>query len=211
MAIDLRALWEEFHDDTTQVEFHEWDSRYLAEIVPQYLLPSSSILVLGVSRGAAVGSLSVAGYEVTAGDFAVNALQKARTSSRIQNNGIDVDVVCADIRHLPFVAGSFQGVICPAILTHLLYISEIRHAAAHLTTVLAEGGFLFLSEPLQRDEPLFFYRNIVVPVYLFASGELENLFASLTVIQYHSVPEAVETKRGVYVFQRKGGKHYARL
>lgn len=80
--------------------------------------------------------LSEFGMEVVAADYSFTTLEKARART-----GPAMSYVMADVRHLPFVPGRFDGVLCFGVLQAL---AEAQRAISELARQLAPGGALWV-------------------------------------------------------------------
>ena len=107
--------------------------------------PGSTLLDLGCGPGRDTLFYGEQGYRVVGADLSQGMLEEALR--RVPGGNF----VRADMRHLPFPDGAFQGVWASASFLHVpkesagLALTEMRR-------VLAEGGVLFLAVKRGQDE-----------------------------------------------------------
>ncbi len=108
-------------------------------MVQRYLPPQGRLLDLGCGAGRAVLALSEAGYQVTGVDLSLAMLAAGRSlSAEAALNG-------ANILHLPFCAGSFDGVFMFfGALQHIPGRANRRQVFTEMARVTQEGGRLVL-------------------------------------------------------------------
>jgi SAM-dependent methyltransferase len=99
--------------------------------------PGALILDLGCGAGRDMAWFEGRGVTVVGSDLSAGMLAQAR----LQAHG---GLVQADMRHLPFQTGCFQGVWCCATLLHLPK-ADSPCALAEMHRILAPEGTLFLS------------------------------------------------------------------
>jgi ubiquinone/menaquinone biosynthesis C-methylase UbiE len=114
-------------------------------LVERWLEPSSQASVLKTDlfdEAMGVGLvplLAARAQRIAAIDIAPSVLRAA--AARYPR----VDVVAADVRHLPFADGSFDAIVSNSTLDHFRARDEIRAALAGLHRVLRPGGRLVLT------------------------------------------------------------------
>jgi ubiquinone/menaquinone biosynthesis C-methylase UbiE len=103
-------------------------------------LRSNSILELGCGTGKNTGLLARSGEHVSAIDFSVGMIEKARQKLSLDN----VTFIVADISQpWRFEDQSFDLVVCNLVLEH---ISDLSFVFAQVFRVLRAGGQFFVSE-----------------------------------------------------------------
>jgi SAM-dependent methyltransferase len=90
----------------------------------------------GCGAGTYARYLSEFGMQVVGADYSFTTLEKAR--GRV---GAVVSFVMADVRHLPFLPGRFDGVLCFGVLQAL---AESGDAISELALQVAPGGTLWV-------------------------------------------------------------------
>lgn len=99
---------------------------------------AAPLLEVGCATGEGSAHLAALGYTcVTGVDIDAEAIAQAR------ENCPGVRFVCADARHLPFAAGSFEGIISEAAFS---VIDGKAEAAREYVRVLAPGGLVLLHD-----------------------------------------------------------------
>lgn len=116
----------------------------------------AQVLDVGCGAGRDMAWLEADGADVTGVDLSAGMCAQARRRVR-------GDVLCADMRRLPFPAGAFVGVWCMAALLHLSKV-DAPVALAEMRRVLAPRGMLHLT--LQEGqgetwEPVPYRREVV--------------------------------------------------
>jgi ubiquinone/menaquinone biosynthesis C-methylase UbiE len=99
--------------------------------------PGAHVLDLGCGAGRDMAWLENRGAIVVSSDLSMEMLVQARRRAR-------GSLVQADMRHLPFQRGCFQGVWCGATLLHLPKADAPR-ALTEVHRVLTPEGAVFLS------------------------------------------------------------------
>lgn len=110
---------------------------------------------LGCGRGRTLAGLAGQGFDRLTGlDLNPGALAEARRT--LDSQGHRVRLVCGGLHALPFMPGSFEGVLMMAVLTVLPH-ARARHAAlGEVSRVLAPGGRVYVADfALNRELPLY--------------------------------------------------------
>ncbi|HPH96426.1 MAG TPA: methyltransferase domain-containing protein [Anaerolineaceae bacterium] len=109
------------------------------EIALRRLLPTQGHLMLELGAGAGRNTPRYAGYErVVLVDYSRTQLEQAR--ARLGSSSKHV-YVCADIYHLPFTAGLFDGATMIRTLHHM---AEPRLALEQVRRTMQQGGIFIL-------------------------------------------------------------------
>jgi ubiquinone/menaquinone biosynthesis C-methylase UbiE len=152
----------------------------LVEAVRRGLLPKGVTVDLGCGTGTDLLYLARQGYTAIGVDIAAEPLRFAR--ERIRQAGLQIPLIQADARFLPFRDGSIE-LICDSGCFHS-FAPEIRPMYARsVARVLKPGGILFMRE-FHHDQPqppeggpyrlkLEEFSEVFVPLFRFLSvGEV---------------------------------------
>jgi ubiquinone/menaquinone biosynthesis C-methylase UbiE len=105
-----------------------------------------SLRVLDCACGIGTQAIGLcrAGHHVVGSDLSVNAVRRAPVEAA--RRGAALPTVAADLRHLPFGAGTFDVVVCADnALPHLLTPADMVAGLASMARVLASRGLLILT------------------------------------------------------------------
>jgi SAM-dependent methyltransferase len=105
---------------------------------------ASRILDLGCGDGRHLIFLAKQGFIPIGVDNAFWGIRRA--NEWIENAGLKVESVCADIRCLPWNDGSFDSVISIQVIHHQL-LSAIRETLLDVKRILRAGGFFYFTVP----------------------------------------------------------------
>ena len=133
-----------------QMPWHrEQPAESLVEAVRRGLLPKGVTVDLGCGTGTDLMYLAQQGYCVIGVDIAIEPLRFAR--QRLHQLGLDIPLVQADARFLPFLDASIE-LICDSGCFHS-FAPELRPMYARsVARVLKPGGILFMRE-FHADQP----------------------------------------------------------
>lgn len=133
-----------------QMPWHrEEPAQTLVEAVKRGLLPKGVTVDLGCGTGTDLMYLAQQGYWVIGVDIALEPLRFSR--ERLRQAGLDVPLIQADARFLPFRDSSID-LICDSGCFHS-FDPEIRPMYARsVARVLKPGGLLFMRE-FHHDQP----------------------------------------------------------
>ena len=115
--------------------------------IPDLRLPAANgetLLDIGCSWGRWSIAAARKGYAVTGIDPSLGALVAAKRISR--SMGLDLRLVCADARHLPFREGSFATAFSYSVLQHFSR-ADARRTLSEVSRVLAPGGVSLVQMP----------------------------------------------------------------
>ncbi len=131
---------------TSQVHAHGRD----LDIIVRLAGPQSGDLVLDVSTGAGHTALALAAHvrRVVAADITPEMLAVARRLAAVRSS-TNVELCQADVRALPFMAGSFDLVTCRTAAHHYPRLDE---ALREFARVLRPGGRLVVSDTVAPDD-----------------------------------------------------------
>ncbi|WNV85897.1 class I SAM-dependent methyltransferase [Umezawaea sp. Da 62-37] len=150
-----------FYDDlaaTYDLVYADWDAgiaRQAAALTP-LIPPGSRVLDCACGIGTQAIGLGALGSTVVGSDLSPVAVARAAREAVARRVGLPV--VAADMRALPFAAGSFDVVLAADnAVPHLLSAADLGAAAAEMRRVLRPGGRLVLStrdyDAIRRDRP----------------------------------------------------------
>jgi len=147
------AFWDEHWSDRGFERQLMSKNRFVNHWTSRYLTTGSRILEGGCGRGQNVWSLSEQGFDGYGVDYATE------TVKLINRFAPNLKVLPADVRHLPFPDGFFDGYRSLGVIEHFYEgFSEIIDEAAR---VIQPGGYLFLTFPhmsaLRRLKATFGY------------------------------------------------------
>ncbi len=96
------------------------------------------VLELGCGNGKTLEQLLALGAEVHAIDFSSSAVEICQ-----KRFGVDVNVMVADVKELPFPDGFFDGMLAVHVLNHLIG-HDRKMAAKEIIRCIRPGGWMFL-------------------------------------------------------------------
>jgi len=150
------------------------------------LAPGAKVLDVGSGRGLLAKHLAEMGFYVTGIDFESEIVQKV--NEEVPNWGLAerLQLLEADVFHLPFPDASFDG-ICDVGLLENLHQADWSAYAAEISRVLKPGGY-YLSMVLSRKTKTFLdfspansadgeYDSHGLHYHFFEEGEVESIFA----------------------------------
>lgn len=144
--------WQERYRESPpeQMPWHrEEPAEALVEAVKRGLLPKGLTVDLGCGTGTDLMYLARQGYRVIGVDIAIEPLRFAR--ERFRRAGLDIPLVQADARFLPFRDSSID-LICDSGCFHS-FAPEIRPMYARsVARVLKPGSILFMRQ-FHHDQP----------------------------------------------------------
>jgi SAM-dependent methyltransferase len=150
-----------FYDDlaaTYDLMFHDWDASIVRQATALAPLVPAGSRVLDCACGIGTQALGQAARcSVVGSDLSPVAAVRAGREARAR--GLALPVVAADMRGLPFAAGSFDVVLAADnAVPHLLTAADLVAAAREMRRVLRPGGRLILStrdyDAIRREHPL---------------------------------------------------------
>jgi ubiquinone/menaquinone biosynthesis C-methylase UbiE len=140
------------------------------------------------------------GFDLYGVDFSTEMLKFARKYST--KFGFAVELMLADVRHLPYPEETFDWAISVATYHHIMGREEQQAALNELRRVLKPGGEAFITV-WNRWQPRFWFkpRKVAVPwrkrgktlyryYYLFSYPELEKLVSRAGFQVLKSLPES---------------------
>ncbi len=128
------------------------------------LPPGAKVADIGCGSGAFTELLAARGYRTTGLDISPKLIELARRKFPA------IEFVEGDAEHLPFEAGSCDGILLSGLIHHF---PDQRRLAAEVFRVLKPGGRFVAFDP-NRMNPLFWlYRDPSSPLYSQA-GVTEN-------------------------------------
>jgi SAM-dependent methyltransferase len=145
----------------------------------------SRVLELGCGNGKTLATMLQRGWDVTAIDFASQAVMLSRRLVRSSSLG---DVMVADARVLPFKNNSFDSVFALHVIGHMHKVDRER-IISELPHILKPGGNLFFSDFSINDfrfgkgnetEPATFQRGTGIITHYFIPEEVIDLFSKFT-------------------------------
>lgn len=104
-----------------------------------------AVLDLGCAGGFMAEALAARGAQVTGIDPAADAIAAARAHARTQGLDISYDVGVGEA--LPYVADSFDAVVCVDVLEH---VADLNKVLSEVARTLRPGG-LFLYDTINRN------------------------------------------------------------
>jgi ubiquinone/menaquinone biosynthesis C-methylase UbiE len=132
-------------DASTQIEMFEYvKALKIASILDELNLKSGKVLEYGCGSAGIAIYLANRGFEVTAADISVKALDVARINASLHGSPQTFDVVCGDTFCLPFADKTFDMVMSYGLLEHFDAVT-LPQALADINRVLKPGG-LFLAD-----------------------------------------------------------------
>jgi SAM-dependent methyltransferase len=99
----------------------------------------SQVLDIGCGSGEDIEYISRVSKHITGVDISPEAI------SAFQATGFNG--IVADVKNLPFPDGSFDFVVCPAVLHHLIGQGKLDDFIVEFVRVLKPGGYLLALEP----------------------------------------------------------------
>jgi SAM-dependent methyltransferase len=108
--------------------------------IPEIALPPGGgrrLLDIGCNWGRWSVAAARKGYRVIGVDPQLGAIMAARRVAK--QLGLDIDYVCADARHLPFIAGAFDATFSYSVLQHFSR-ADCLQAVRDIGRVLHPGG-----------------------------------------------------------------------
>ncbi len=179
------------------------------------LAPGAKVLDVGSGRGLLAKHLAEMGFTVTGIDFESEIV--AKVNEEIPNWGLQgrLELLEADVFHLPFPDASFDGV-CDVGLLENLYVDDWALYAKEINRVLKPGGY-YLNMVLSRKTKIFLdfspinstdgeYDSHGVHYHFFEEDELQNIFTPFmnpisSNIDFEEKPRAVALLQTL--FQKK--------
>ncbi len=138
---DVHSRWiGDFYNDESGRFYDAAFDRIAARLSPHGI---SACLDAGCGDGAQTVRLAKRGFPVVALDFSEYVLGRARQNVAAHGLGQAVRFEHGSLLSLPFAEGAFRFVLCWSVLMH---IPEVEKAIAELARVVAESGFLIVSE-----------------------------------------------------------------
>ncbi|NNN32338.1 class I SAM-dependent methyltransferase [Streptomyces sp. S3(2020)] len=143
-----------FYDDLARdyhLIFADWDASMARQAVAldtlvRQRLGAGPRRVLDCSCGIGTQAIGLAraGHRVVGGDL--SAVAVARATAEATARGVELPVVAADMRQLPFPDAGFDVVVCADnSLPHLLCAQDVIAALRDMRRVLRDGGLLVLT------------------------------------------------------------------
>ena len=110
--------------------------------------PQDRVLDVGCGTGATLLALQERGISAVGVDKKTTKAAPGAAWEPSARHGRTLPLVCADASHLPFAAGSFDGLVCECVLSLL---PDPEAALRGLAVLLRPGGRLLLSDLYRMD------------------------------------------------------------
>jgi SAM-dependent methyltransferase len=145
----------------------------------------SRVLELGCGNGKTLFAMNQRGWDVTAIDFASQAVTLSRA---VVGDAFQGHIIVADARCPPFKKNSFDAVFARHVIGHM-HEADRKRIITKLPQVLKPGGTLFFSDFSINDfrfgkgnetEPATFRRSPGIFTHYFTKGEVIDLFSKFT-------------------------------
>jgi SAM-dependent methyltransferase len=122
------------------------------------MLPRGSVLEVGCGGGHHTVALTKKGFEVTAVDISISALQAAKAlAERERQNSL---FICGDMKRLPFEANQFDICFCSLILHHFTSMDNVIRELARVTRKY------FVAYEVNALDAISFTRfNLINPIF----------------------------------------------
>lgn len=134
--------WELYWQRYEAVDYVNYTSQLLTSLQQNIPLDRANVLEIGSGTGGNASKLAELGARVTTLDFAPTALERTRLTG--QNAGVELSMVQADARYLPFASGTFDLVYHQGFLEHFtdpsIFLQEQRR-------ILNNTGHLLIDVP----------------------------------------------------------------
>ena len=157
-------------------------SSELVELVESNRIRTGLALDIGAGEGRNSFYVAGKGFEIMSIDLSLTGLLKAKKQAK--KEGIDIEVVVADARHIPIDKGRVTLVICATLLNHLARIDRDL-VVGEIKRCLRKNGFVFV-KVFTVDDPGFKKDDkssdcAVCVVDYYEKGELLGEFADFDV------------------------------
>lgn len=151
----------------------------ILEMVQRYIdLSSAAVLEIGAGTGGNASKLANLGARVTALDFAPTALERTRLTG--QNAKVELSIVQADARHLPFGSKTFD------LIYHQGFLEHFTDPAVFLQEqcrILNDKGHLLIDVPqLFNWYTVYKYRLIQAGRWPYGGWERQFSLRELTAL-----------------------------
>lgn len=143
----------------------QYDEALPAHVVEHYLdkrvayvrqiLPAGSVLDVGCGTGILAGRLAAAGYEVTGVDPSAGML------AHVQDHTPEVSTRQGSATELPFEAGSFDLVMCVAVMHHIADPADVHRSLGEMVRVTRPGGLTMVWDHNPRNP---YWKNLMARV-----------------------------------------------
>jgi SAM-dependent methyltransferase len=142
----------------------------------------SRVLELGCGNGKTLFAMNQRGWDVTAIDFASQAVTLSRA---VVGDAFQGHIIVADARHPPFKNNFFDAVFARHVLGHM-HEADRKRIITKIHQILKPGGTLFFSDFSLNDfrfgkgsetEPATFRRNPGIITHYFSQEEVIDLFS----------------------------------
>lgn len=147
--------------------------RRLFEIMELEEIAGKRVLEVGCGQGHNAVFFAMYGARVSGFDLSPKGIEMAKRIAKANNVGDLCDFQVANVSELPYESGSFDVVVCNAVLHHVVKYPGVRE---ELYRVLRSGGRLFFAEGV-RDNVLYRYartlRRKIKPVHYHGDIDLE--------------------------------------
>lgn len=158
--------------------FGEAPNAFVRSTAPRFVQAGQSALCVADGEGRNSVWLAECGLKVTAFDFAVNAVDKARALAR--RRGVDVDFHVADIHAWRFEPSAFDVVV--AIFIQFLSPQEREQVFADMLNSTKPGG-LFLLEGYRPEQLAFGTGGPGAVENLYTRGWIEAMFTGWDILE----------------------------
>lgn len=166
-----RQDWDLYWEEYESPNYVNYTPHLISTIKRRIDLRGCRVLEVGAGTGGNSCTLASIGADVTAADFSASSLN--RTLGTATTSKVDLTVVQADARHLPFASGSFDLVFHQGFLEHFVDPGALVREQRR---ILKEGGHILVDVP-QRYNWYTIYKHRFIRAGKWPYGAWEREFS----------------------------------